>query len=354
MVRRRLLLLLLVWLADGRGDRLYKALGVPRGASAAEIKKAYRKQALQWHPDKNRHQQALAEKRFKEVNEAHDVLSDERKRQMYDQLGEEALNGAAGAAGASPFGDFGGAGAGGVPDFARAFAERFGGPMPGGGGARARPRGGMGAGAGLSGGLASLLEQLLRREGQAAGGGGGGGGGSPFGAFGGFAPGGGARAAPRRTAPEREFSCTLEQLYGGCTKRLRVTQPDGHSRIYSIDVRPGWKAGTRVRFGAVDGMAPLVFVLAERAHKFLERRGDDLAWRCSLTRAQARGGVRLRLPMPDGTSLTVSTQGMRVRTGAKHVMRGYGMPIKGGPERGDLIIEFVVVEDTTADGRVPG
>ena len=103
--------------------------------------------------------------------------------------------------------------------------------------------------------------------------------------------------------------------------------------------------------GAVDGMAPLVFVLAERAHKFSSGAATTSVRARSRARRRGGGGCGY---LPDGTSLTVSTQGMRVRTGAKHVMRGYGMPIKGGPERGDLIIEFVVVEDTTADGRVPG
>ncbi|XP_071447052.1 dnaJ homolog subfamily B member 3 isoform X2 [Hetaerina americana] len=71
----------------------YKVLEVPRGVSTAEIKKAYRKLALKWHPDKNPDNQDEANKRFKEISEAYEVLSDEKKRKVYDQYGKEGLAG---------------------------------------------------------------------------------------------------------------------------------------------------------------------------------------------------------------------------------------------------------------------
>ena len=73
----------------------YEILEVPRNATAEEIKKGYRKKALQFHPDKNPGD-AKAEKRFKEVSEAYEVLSDEKKKQIYDRYGKEALQGGAG------------------------------------------------------------------------------------------------------------------------------------------------------------------------------------------------------------------------------------------------------------------
>lgn len=69
----------------------YRVLEVPRGAATAEIKKAYRKLALKWHPDKNQENQEEATKRFKEISEAYEVLSDEKKRRVYDQYGKEGL-----------------------------------------------------------------------------------------------------------------------------------------------------------------------------------------------------------------------------------------------------------------------
>src|SRR2546427_6394054 len=104
----------------------YQVLGVPKNASAAEIKKTYRKLAQQHHPDRNRGNKD-AEDRFKEISAAYDVLGDEEKRKQYDQVREMASSG---------FGGFGGAGAGGGP--AGSGGGRAGGvPLrPGGGGIR--------------------------------------------------------------------------------------------------------------------------------------------------------------------------------------------------------------------------
>ncbi|EDL75410.1 rCG23817, isoform CRA_a [Rattus norvegicus] len=72
----------------------YEILDVPRSASPDDIKKAYRKKALQWHPDKNPDNKEFAEKKFKEVAEAYEVLSDKHKREIYDRYGREGLTGA--------------------------------------------------------------------------------------------------------------------------------------------------------------------------------------------------------------------------------------------------------------------
>ena len=83
----------------------YEILEIPRTASADEIKKAYRKKALQYHPDKNPGDPE-AEKRFKEISEAYEVLSDEKKRQAYDRYGKEGLGAAGMGAGGGGFQDF--------------------------------------------------------------------------------------------------------------------------------------------------------------------------------------------------------------------------------------------------------
>lgn len=69
------------------GKDYYKTLGISKGATEEDIKKAYKKQALKWHPDKNK--SASAEEKFKEIAEAYEVLSDPKKREIYDQYGEE-------------------------------------------------------------------------------------------------------------------------------------------------------------------------------------------------------------------------------------------------------------------------
>lgn len=109
----------------------YDALGVQKGASQDEIKKAFRKKARQYHPDVNRDNPEEAEKNFKEVNEAYEVLSDEQKRAQYDQFGHDAFT-QGGGAGAGGFGGFGGGGFGGFSDIFDMF------DMFGGGGQRRR------------------------------------------------------------------------------------------------------------------------------------------------------------------------------------------------------------------------
>ena len=83
----------------------YKVLGVARDATDAELKKAYRKLAVKWHPDKNPNNQEEATKKFKEISEAYDVLSDSEKKEIYDTYGEEGLKGGipTGKAGAGGF-----------------------------------------------------------------------------------------------------------------------------------------------------------------------------------------------------------------------------------------------------------
>jgi DnaJ family protein B protein 6 len=71
----------------------YTVLEVPKTATSEEIKKAYRRLALKWHPDKNPNEQELATKKFKEISEAYEVLADDKKRRMYDQYGRDGLNG---------------------------------------------------------------------------------------------------------------------------------------------------------------------------------------------------------------------------------------------------------------------
>jgi DnaJ-class molecular chaperone len=82
----------------------YDVLGITKNASPDEIKKAYRKQALEWHPDRHREDKEAAEKRFKEINEAYQILSDPQKKSAYDQFGHAAFTPGGGAPGGNPFG----------------------------------------------------------------------------------------------------------------------------------------------------------------------------------------------------------------------------------------------------------
>ena len=116
----------------------YEVLGVGKDADAKEIKKAYRKLAMKYHPDKNPGDKD-AEEKFKEINEAYEVLSDEEKRSTYDRFGHDGLNGQGGFGGGQGFGGFGGSGFGGFEDiFGDIFGSSFGGGF---GGSSSRRRG---------------------------------------------------------------------------------------------------------------------------------------------------------------------------------------------------------------------
>jgi len=135
----------------------YEALGVARNASDSEIKKAYRRMAMKYHPDRNPGDKE-AEARFKEVKEAYEVLSDQQKRAAYDQFGHAGVDPSAGMGGG------GGPGGPGGPDFADIFSDVFGDIFGGGGGGR---RGGGGGrrvfrGADLRYNLELSLEDAVR------------------------------------------------------------------------------------------------------------------------------------------------------------------------------------------------
>ncbi|OIO58599.1 MAG: molecular chaperone DnaJ [Alphaproteobacteria bacterium CG_4_10_14_0_2_um_filter_63_37] len=130
----------------------YEVLGVHKNAQDAEIKKAYRKMAKEHHPDRNAGN-AEAEAKFKEINEAYEVLSDSQKRAVYDQYGHAGLNGAgAGGPGGFSTGDFGG--------FADAFGDIFGDIFGGGGGGRGGQRQSHNAGSDLRYDLEVALEEI--------------------------------------------------------------------------------------------------------------------------------------------------------------------------------------------------
>ncbi|KAL9178723.1 hypothetical protein ACHAXT_003854 [Thalassiosira profunda] len=353
---------------------LYKTLGIPRTATPADIKKAYRKAALKNHPDKvPEAQRESAEKKFKEVAKAYEWLGDEDKRKLYDRYGERSLDpnfspgmfdGATGGMGGmgGPGGGGGGThtfhfGNGGFPG--GGMGGMFGG-MPGGMG------GGMGSNSGGDGDFASVdLESILRqmmggvpmgRDLRSDGGGAHPGMGNAFGGGFGNPFGGQQRTKPQQSRRQREYTkpvyCSLEDLSKGCTKKLKVSYPSAGEKVYSLRIKPGWKDGTKIKFDASrsvnpeTGMEadypPITFVVREKKHPFLQRIGNDLLWKCKLTSRQAEKGAKLRLPLPDGSALEIETK-KGARSGETMRMEGRGMATKSGV--GAVLIEFVIVDD---------
>jgi len=330
-------------------DRLYRSLGVSRSASAEDIKKAHRKMCLKYHPDKNRDDPKKAEEKFKEVQEAYETLSDPQKKQLYDTYGEDGLNAAAGGGG----GGFGGSGMGGAFD-PRMFGQQF----PGGPGGQL---GGAGA------------EEILRHmfgastgRGPSAFGGTGLGGlfGQLFGAE--FGDGGFGRGPGPGEDHQYEMELTLEELFVGGTRELRVpmtvSHPQTRSRYrvepsYTVDVVAGWKEGTRISFpkrvveypqiGKMQ-LPPVTFVVTQRRHPYFERIGDDLLIKVRLTSAQAKKRLTMEIPLLDGTkfSFVSGMRGERIEHGTMREFPNKGMPIKGGPKRGKLFVQFQFTDRT--------
>ncbi|KAF4687490.1 hypothetical protein FOZ60_003856 [Perkinsus olseni] len=313
------------------GKDYYRILGVDRNAGPQEIKKAYRKQALRWHPDKNPDNRETAEHKFRDIAEAFDVLSDTQKKQIYDQFGEEGLKDGGPGCGFGP-GMFGGRGGGCHYSFSRdpndIFAQMFG--------------GGFGDGMFMNGGMDdfgdSFFGGMNRRNGF------------------------GRCASTRAPSPEPKQSriaefdlkCSLEELYGGKTKRVKIkrsscTVQRPSETTLEIEVKPGWKAGTKITFGGegdelgcTGRCQDVAFVVREKGHPLFERSGSDLIYKRKLTLKEALTGFEMDVPTLAGATRRLNVDHM-VKPGSREILYGAGMPISKEPGKfGNLIVTFDV------------
>lgn len=328
------------------GKDYYQILGISKDATEDDIKKAYRKEALKWHPDRNPDNVAEAEKKFKLVAEAYEVLSDKDKRAVYDQFGEEGLKG--GGAGPNPFGGggtkfhFTSSMPGGAEDIFKQFFANFGGGgMPGmsGMGGRGGMRGNMGGMPGMSfggGGMGGFPFPMETDDDEGYSGGGG----------------GGMGGRPRsKKVVKMVFKCTLEELYSGTVKKMKVTRKllngGSEEKILTIDVRPGWKAGTKITFDNTgDEMAPgefqnITFELEEKPHGRFKRNGDDLTSQMDITLAEALTGFTKYILTLDSRKIpiTVNNEIITPANNTKRIPRE-GMPNSKTGQHGDLVIKF--------------
>jgi curved DNA-binding protein len=285
----------------------YKVLGVAKGASEKEIKAAFRKLARKHHPDFNPGKKE-SEARFKEINEAYEVLSDPEKRRRYDELGAnwDAFRNRGPAPGAGWPGGGGGVRieyedlGGGFSDFFRTF---FGGGLGGAGGGRPR-RGGAGFPGGFGGD-----EELFSGAADA----------------------------------EGEVELTLAEVLKGTTREVRV----GGEKV-DVKIPPGVREGSRVRGAGRGGRGPgnrrgdLYLRVRIAPDPAFERKGDDLATTFRVPLTVAVLGGEAQVPTLDGPV------GIRVPGGTPpgrvFRLRGHGLPRAGdkGGSRGDLMATLAV------------
>jgi curved DNA-binding protein len=286
-------------------DDLYAVLGVPRGADADAVKKAYRKLAKALHPDKNPGNKQ-AEARFKSVNHAYEVISDDAKRKIYDEFGEDGLR--------EGF------------DVAQARAH-----------AQWQAQGGAGRG---GRGRGSVDGQPVNLE-DLFGGGGNAGAGDVFGDLFG-------RSRRRGPMKGQDFESEVTIDFASALKgtSLELRPRGGGGTPVTVRTPAGAHEGSRVRIAGHGGPSPnggppgdLMLTIHVEPHPFFRREGDDLHLDLPLTVHEAYVGAKVKVPTIDGSvSLKVPA---RTQGGATMRLRGKGVA-KKGREPGDLYVHFQI------------
>lgn len=328
------------------GKDYYKILGVSKNATDVDLKKAYRKLAVKWHPDKHtdRNDKAKAEEMFKDIAEAYDVLSDKEKRDIYDTYGEEGLKGGAGQT------DAGGTRDGSThffysgPDPEKIFSSFFGSDksgfnmffdddFP------------------MSFGVGST-SKMFRSSG----------GGIPFNtrsatsasAFGNMA------SKDSREGPKKyqiDLNVTLEEIYTGAKKRLKVTrtrwnkdQAYKEDKILEVEIKRGWKDGTKITFqGEGDQEAPrsrpgdMIFVIKTKHHENFVRDGLHLIHKIQVSLVRALTGFIAPIRTLDNRVIKVKVDEI-VNPKTRKIVPNEGLTSsKSTGEKGDLILEFELI-----------
>lgn len=267
-------------MAAGKPD-YYDILGVNKSASSDEIKKAYRKQALEWHPDKHKDNKEAAEKRFKEINEAYQVLSDSQKRQSYDQFGHSAF---------TPGGSYGGQGS----PFSGGFGQQ--GPFT-----YTYSTSGNAAGFDF-GDPFEIFEQFF-------------GGGAPF------------RQA--RSVPRYSIDISFIDAVHGVEREVSL---EGKKR--KIKIPAGVDDGNRIQFD------DFILSINVRPHEIFERDGADVYVRVEIPYSLALMGGEIKVPTIDEELKIRVRPG--TKSGSMMRLKERGIKKLRGSGRGDQYIRLIV------------
>jgi molecular chaperone DnaJ len=248
----------------------YDILGLSKGASVDEIKKAYRAEALKWHPDKHKEDKETAERRFKDINEAYQVLSDPQKKSAYDQYGHDAF---------TPGG------------------------FPGGGGFAGNPF----AGGGQHGPFTYTYTSN--------------GGGTPFGNFDFGDPFdifeqffGGSFGGAKKQIPRYSMTIDFMEAINGVTKEVEIG-----GKVHKIKIPAGIDEGSRINF------TDFLLSVNIRPHELFERDGNDIYLKLAISYSLAALGGEVEVPTVDGSVKIRIRPG--TQPGTMMRLRGKGAPI---------------------------
>jgi DnaJ-class molecular chaperone len=284
-------------------EDFYQRLGVSRTASEQEIKQAYRKAAKKYHPDVNPGDKK-AEDKFKDVNAAFEVLSDPRKKKLYDEFGEDAAKigfdeKKAEALRAYRMGGTRGGGAGGGRSPFEGFGVEFGGNVPG----------------GFEDIFAELFGQATRRRGAPQG---------------------------RSAVVQATATLTLAEAVRGCERTLEI---DG--KRTTVRIPPGVDDGTRVQVTA--GKTEVMLDIQIFEHPVARREGKDLYLDLPVTVREAMLGAEIKVPTFRGGGTVKLKAG--TQSGTKLRLRGQGVPSLEGETPGDLYLVVQVKVPEAPDGH---
>ena len=273
------------------GKDYYKILGINRNASEKDIKRAYKKLALKYHPDKNKNEGA--EDKFKEIAEAYDVLSSKDKKKIYDQFGYEGLK--QNNSGGQPFRN---------PHdiFETFFGNNF---------------------SNNKFFHQNIFHQNVFKQ--------------------------------QNQKIYKELYCTLEELYKGGKRKIRISkrkfdkitkQTNRISNILVINIKPGWKEGTKITFNnagdELRGQQPqdIVFIIKEKRHPIYKREGDDIKININITLKEALCGCSKYIKLLNGEDLRIDIKNI-IHPNDIKIIKGKGMPTKTGGF-GNLKLAFSV------------
>ena len=314
----------------------YATLGVGKDASQADIKKAFRRLARENHPDVNKGD-AAAEKRFKEISEANEVLSDPEKRKAYDQLGANwSAYQQAGGNGGGPFAGFGGSSSAsgfpggmrfeyrGDPEDLAGFSDFF--------------RTFFGGGSGGAGTGHVNLDPLFGGLGGDTGAG------YAASGFGSGSPRGRRPTPPRPADATADATISLEEVMRGTERHLQIG-----GKTLEVKIPPGVRDGQRIRLtGKAEGGGNVYITVRVSRHPVFTRDGADLSMDLSLTLGEALLGAEVHIDTLSGKRLALTIPA-GTQNGRVFRLAGQGLPRFGGEGSGDLRVRTKVVLPTFLD-----